>query len=140
MRVHSFSLGCYTAYAMRDIHSNHTISRDYCTTLELGVDLDQVPRSDKFLAGVQHLVEKHAGAGQLHTAVVGPETGETGQTGERVFIWLGAGEWPDTRETGAWRRYRTVHQAVRCAIQDMVDRGERYNGVFAQVRNIVIVI
>ena len=131
-------------------HSNHTIFRDYCTTLELGVDLDQVPRSDKFLAGVQHLVEKHAGAGQLHTAVVGPETvgtgetgdtgarGTTGETGEKVFIWLGAGEWPDTRETGAWRRYRTVHQAVRCAIQDMVDRGERYNGVFAQVRNIVI--
>ena len=128
---------------MRDIHSNHTISRDYCTTLELGVDLDQVPRSDKFLAGVQHLVERHAGAGQLHTAVVGPETGETGntrETGQRVFIWLGAGEWPDTRETGAWRRYRTVHQAVRCAIQDMVNRGERYNGVFAQVRNIIIVI
>lgn len=65
-------------------------------------------------------------------------TEETGEAGERVFIWLGAEEWPDTRETGAWRRYRTVHQAVRCAIQDMVDRGERYNGVFAQVSNIVI--
>ena len=124
-----------------DGHSNHALSRDYCTTLDLGLDLDQVPRSDKFLAGVQHLVERHAGAGQIHTAVVGPETsvtGENGLTGERVFIWLGAEEWPDTRETGAWRRYRTVHQAVRCAIQDMVDRGERYNGVFAQVSNIAI--
>ena len=106
--------------------------RVYCNTLELGLDLEQVPRSDKFLAGVQHLVERHAEAGQLHTAVVGPETGE----GEKVYIWLGAEEWPDNREREAWLRYRTVHQAVRCAIQDMVDRGERYNGVFAQVRNI----
>lgn len=108
------------------------MSRDYSSTLELGLELDQVPRSDKFLAGVQHLVERHAGAGQLLTAVVGPES----EQGERVYIWLGAGEWPEARDQEAWRRYRTVHQAVRCAIQDMVDRGERYNGVFAQVSHI----
>ena len=108
------------------------MSRDYCSTLELGLELDQVPRSDKFLAGVQHLVERHAGAGQLLTAVVGPES----EQGERVYIWLGPGEWPEARDREAWRRYRTVHQAVRCAIQDMVDRGERYNGVFAQVSHI----
>ena len=108
------------------------MSRDYCSTLELGLELDQVPRSDKFLAVVQHQVERHAGAGQLLTAMVGPES----EQGERVYIWLGAGEWPEPRDREAWRRYRTVHQAVRCAIQDMVDRGERYNGVFAQVRNI----
>ena len=112
---------------------NTNVTRDYCDTLELGLDLGQMPRSDKFLAGVQHLVERHAATSQLHTAVVGPGAEIEGGAGERVYIWLGAGEWPDTRERGAWLRYRTPQQAVRCAIQDMVDRGERYNGVFAQV-------
>lgn len=55
-----------------DGHSNHAMSRDYCTTLDLGLDLDQVPRSDKFLAGVQHLVERHAGAGSYTPPWWGP--------------------------------------------------------------------
>ena len=51
-------------------------------------------------------------------------------------MWLKAELWPGQEERAAWRGYRTVHQAVRCAIQEIVAAGERYNGVFSQVRRV----
>ena len=102
--------------------------QDYCD--QLGPGLRPQPRSDKFPCQVQSVVDKHLSSGNIHMAEVG------GEGGGVVYYWLDQQDWPDDRERGAWCRYRTVHQAVRCAIQEMVDTGERYNGVFAQVKRI----
>ena len=102
--------------------------RDYCG--QLGPGLGPQTRSDKFKCQVQSVVDKHVSSGNIHMAEVG------GEGGGVVYYWLDRQDWPDDREQGAWLRYRTVHQAVRCAIQEMVDTGERYNGVFAQVKRI----
>ena len=102
--------------------------RDYCD--QLGPGLGPHPRSDKFTCQVQNIVDKYLSSGNIHSAQVG------GEGGGVVYYWLDTMDWPDEREQEAWRRYRTVHQAVRCAIQEMVDTGERYNGVFAQVKRI----
>ena len=104
-----------------------TMYQDYCQTLDIGLRLQQRPDRDKLSAGVQSVLDKHGDS--VHSAQVGP--GDTGQT----FIWLSSGQWPGAGDLESWRSYRTVHQAVRCAIQEMIDSGERYNGVFAQVCN-----
>ena len=56
-------------------------------------------------------MQRYESTGEVHTAEVGPGPAPA------TYIWLAAEAWPDTKEVGAWRRYRTVHQAVRCAIQ-----------------------
>ena len=52
------------------------------------------------------------------------------------FVWLEQGEWPDQRERERMENYRTVHQAVRLVMEDIVSSGEKYSGVFVQVKRI----
>ena len=52
------------------------------------------------------------------------------------FVWLEEEEWPDKREKERMENYRTVNQAVRVVMEDIVSSGERFRGVFAQVKRI----
>ena len=112
---------------------------DYITRVGLG----EVRRSDKFGSLVEKIVSSSVVGGRVVLARVGPDSQQ------EEFLWLERAEWPAVREREAWSDYRTVHQAsteisgyflvissqaVRCAIQEIIRAGQRYSGVFGQVK------
>ena len=75
---------------------------------------------------VENMVKNNLEGGKLlSVSVAGTE-----------FVWLEQAEWPDQKERERMENYRTVHQAVRGVMEDIVSSGEKYSGVFAQVKRI----
>ena len=86
----------------------------------------RVRKLHNFVLLVENIVRSNLESGKLlSVSVAGTE-----------FVWLEGGEWPDQRETERMVNYRTVHQAVRCVMEDIVSSGEKYSGVFNQVKRI----
>ena len=50
------------------------------------------------------------------------------------YLWLMSEFWPSNKERSCWRKYRTVHQAVRTAVQEIVDSGVMFTGLFSQIK------
>ena len=53
-----------------------------------------------------------------------------------LYVWLIEEQWPSGEELAIMEKFRTVHQAVRCALNEIVASGEKYSGVFSQVKRI----
>lgn len=104
-----------------------TIWRQYTDYLSR-VGLGLVRRTERFASLVENIVTSSVVAGRVVLARVGADSQE------EEFVWLDRAEWPGVREREAWAQYRTVHQAVRAAIQEIIRAGQRYSGVFGQVK------
>ena len=105
-----------------------TIWRQYSEYVTVAVGLGPVRRTEKFASLVENIVTSSVVAGKVLLARVG------GEEEEQEFVWLERAEWPSGKERQAWSEFRTVHQAVRCAIQEIIRAGHRYSGVFGQVK------
>ena len=107
-----------------------TIWRQYSEYVTVAVGLGPVRRTEKFASLVENIVTSSVVAGKVLLARVG------GEEEEQEFVWLERAEWPSGKERQAWSEFRTVHQAVRCAIQEIISSGQRYSGVFGQVKQV----
>ena len=96
--------------------------QDYCQYWTLPIN----HKSSKFEHSLVKTIQKNYDC--LHVQLVGSEENK------KEFIWLDTASWPSNKEITAWRHYRTVHQAVRSAIQDIVNGGEMFTGLFTQIK------
>lgn len=96
--------------------------QDYCQFWTL----PSTQKSKNFENALIKIIQKNYDC--LHVELVGSEENK------REFIWLDTASWPINKETIAWRKYRTVHQAVRSAIQEIVNGGEMFTGLFTQIK------
>ena len=94
----------------------------YCTR----IGITTVRKLHNFEMMVESMINSNLEKGKLLSVKVGG----------KEFVWLEEEEWPDKREQERMENYRTVNQAVRVVMEDIVSSGERFRGVFAQVKRI----